>query len=222
MRVDFDDFVLDTDARELRSSGVAVHLSPKAFDLLQVLIERRPTAVSKSDLHHLLWRDTFVTDTSLATLVSELRHALGDEARRPRYVRTVHAYGYAFCAAAAASAQASASGGRFWIEWEGRQYPLNDGENVLGRAAGSTIVIELPEVSRQHARIVVSSSGALLADLGSRNSTFVGDVQITTAHALREGDEIRIGPARLTFHAALDGATTKALAPTNQKSLKEP
>src|SRR5262249_642808 len=93
----FDAFLLDAAARELRRGREPIHLSPKAFELVRTLIEARPAAISKQDLHRQLWPDTFVTDTSLATTVNELRTALDDSARQPRYIRTVHAYGYAFC-----------------------------------------------------------------------------------------------------------------------------
>lgn len=210
MRFTFDEFVLDTGARELCRSGAGVHLSPKAFELLQALIERRPTAVGKDELHRLLWPATFVTDSSLATVVNELRTALGDAARRPRYIRTVHAYGYAFRGQAiAASHPPELAGARYWIQWEDRRVPLPEGEHIVGRAAVSTIVLDWPEVSRRHARIVVSPDGATLEDLGSRNGTFVGATRIAMACSLRDRDEITIGPATLIFHTVLDGATTK-------------
>lgn len=228
MRFSFDEFVLDSAARELRRSDVAVHLSPKAFDLLLALVERRPAAVSKADLHTLLWPDTFVTDTSLATLIGEVRNALDDDARRPRYVRTVHAFGYAFCGQAVASehlpglpavarqegtvrAKAGIISARCWVQWEGRRFPLSEGENLIGRAAESAVAVDLPEVSRRHARIRVSPARAMLEDLGSRNGTFVRGERIAEPRTLSDGDEIKVGPVGLTFHVALDGATTKAI-----------
>lgn len=220
MRFNFDEFVLDTDARELRRSGAAIHLSPKAFELLQVLVERRPTAISKADLHALLWQDTFVTDTSLATVVSEVRSALQDDPRRPRYIRTVHAFGYAFCGEALACT-AGANGQNCWIQQENRTFRLVAGENIIGRAPQSAIVVDLPEVSRRHACIHVSAAGATLEDLSSRNGTFVREERITAAYPLSDGDEIRIGPATLTFHVALGGATTKAVVPAQDQRLKE-
>ena len=73
-------------------------LSPKAFDLLVLLVENRPRALTKSELHERLWPDTFVVDANLSNLVAELRKALEDDAREPRFVRTVHRHGYAFAA----------------------------------------------------------------------------------------------------------------------------
>jgi len=96
MRFRFGPFVLDTDARELLRDGAPVHLSPKAYLLLEALLENRPKALSKADLHGRIWPKTFVVETNLANLVTEIRTLIGDEPRRPRFLRTVHGFGYAF------------------------------------------------------------------------------------------------------------------------------
>jgi non-specific serine/threonine protein kinase len=93
----FDDFVLDLDARELLRAGAAVALSPKAFQLLGILVESHGRALSKADLQDRLWPGTFVVEKNLTNLVSEVRDALGDDAARPRLIRTVHRFGYSFC-----------------------------------------------------------------------------------------------------------------------------
>ena len=59
------------------SRGAAiVHVTPKAFDLLQLLIEQAPRVVEKRELHERLWRGTFVSDATLVGLVKELRRGL--------------------------------------------------------------------------------------------------------------------------------------------------
>ena len=58
-----------------------------------------PKAVSKADIHSRLWPDIHVSEPNLGNLVVELRAALGDDARRPRIIRTVARFGYAFGAA---------------------------------------------------------------------------------------------------------------------------
>ena len=211
VRFNFDEFVLDTGARELRNCGTPVHLSPKAFELLQLLIERRPDAISKAELHTLLWQNTFVTDTTLATLVSEVRNALGDDARRSRYVRTVHAFGYAFCGLArTAPDSAGVAPAAYWVEWQGKKFPLIGSQNIVGRAAECAIVVDLPEVSRRHALITVSAEGVIIEDLKSRNGTFICGERVTSPSLLHDGCDIAVGPARLTFHVALRDATTRA------------
>ena len=74
--------MLDLETRELIRGGHRVPLSPKAFDLLGILVTDRPKAISKSDLQERLWPATFVVEKNLANLVSEIREALGDDPGR--------------------------------------------------------------------------------------------------------------------------------------------
>ncbi|HEY2946186.1 MAG TPA: winged helix-turn-helix domain-containing protein, partial [Vicinamibacteria bacterium] len=97
MGVRFAEFVFDPGARELRGRGGPCHLSPKAFECLGALLERRPRAVSRAELHDRLWPKSFVAETSLRRVIAEIRAALGDDERRPRFIRTVRGFGYAFC-----------------------------------------------------------------------------------------------------------------------------
>ena len=95
MRVRFGPFTVDVETRQLLRDGSEVHLSPKAFDLLCNLIEHRPRVVEKGELLGQIWPDTFVVDAGLNVLIGEIRRALSDDARQPRYLRTVHGVGYA-------------------------------------------------------------------------------------------------------------------------------
>ena len=92
----FGDFTLDHDIRQLFLSRAEVHLSPKAFELLAVLLANRSRAVSKAELQQHLWPSTFVEETNLAGLVAEIRRALRDSASSPVFVRTVYGFGYRF------------------------------------------------------------------------------------------------------------------------------
>src|SRR5688572_27841182 len=96
MRLSFAEFVVDFGERRVFSDEHEVRLTPKAFDLLRLLIEKRPTAVAKQAIFEHLWSETFVTENNLAALVADLRSNLGDQASEPRFIRTVYAYGYAF------------------------------------------------------------------------------------------------------------------------------
>jgi serine/threonine-protein kinase len=96
MSLRFGDITFDESRRQLRRGDQSVHVSPKAFQLLGILIAETPRAFSKDELQQRLWPDTFVTEGNLASLIAELRSALGDDARKPRYIRTVHGYGYSF------------------------------------------------------------------------------------------------------------------------------
>jgi TolB-like protein/Tfp pilus assembly protein PilF len=96
MKLRFGECTLDTEERVLLRSGQPAHLTSKAFQLLAFLLEIRPRPAAKAELQEKLWPSTFVSDGNLATLVNEARAAIGDVARQPLYIRTVHGYGYAF------------------------------------------------------------------------------------------------------------------------------
>jgi DNA-binding winged helix-turn-helix (wHTH) protein len=201
--VSFGDFVLDRDTRELRRGANAVALSPKAFQLLEALVVNRPKAMSKSDLQERLWPDTFVLEKNLVNLVAEIREALGDDATRPRFVRTVPRFGYAFRHAAS---EAAADGepvrrrdARFRLVWPGGHAALTDGEYVLGRDPDLELFLDAQDVSRRHARISIAGGEATIEDLGSKNGTVVADRRLDSAARLANGDVIRVGSLELTF-----------------------
>jgi DNA-binding winged helix-turn-helix (wHTH) protein len=98
MRIQFGDFCLDGDGSELSRRGAPIHLTSKALQLLSLLIANRPAILSKKEIHRSLWPSALVDESNLSVLVSEVRTALGDDARRPTFIRTVHGYGYGFVA----------------------------------------------------------------------------------------------------------------------------
>ena len=201
MKLRLGETTFDADARQLLRAGAEVHLSPKAFDLLTVLIDHRPRALSKQELHEHLWPTTFVSDANLPSLIAELRKALHDSARQPRFIRSAHRFGYAFCGEAADVPEPAPSPKptvNCWLVMKGRRVPLQEGENVLGRDV-DVIDIQSPTVSRRHARIVVRETEVLLEDLGSKNGTAVcGNAVSGAAVCLKDGDEIRTGS--VVFH----------------------
>src|SRR5512145_2481085 len=96
MRIRFDSCLIDTDTRQVLRDGHEALLSPKAYRLLMLLVEARPKAVAKEVLCQALWPDTFVVEANLSNLVGEIRAALADSAHHPRFIRTLHGFGYAF------------------------------------------------------------------------------------------------------------------------------
>jgi hypothetical protein len=184
-----------------------------SLDLLTTLLRGRPRALSKAELRERIWPDTFVSETSLANLVAELRSALGDEARRPRYIRTVHRHGYAFCGAATEDAEASperARGGtRVRLFLRDREVALTLGTHVIGREPEAAVWIDSTHVSRRHARIVVSATGASIEDLGSKNGTLVNRARVDRVQPLSDRDEIDVGPERLVVRILRDARSTQ-------------
>ena len=208
MRTHFGPFTLDPATRELLEDGRPIHLSPKAFDVLQVLVAARPTVVPKADLHDRIWPGTFVVDANLSVLIGEIRKALADSAQTPRYIRTVHRVGYAFCgevSGAAPSPQPSGTSSRYWFAWNERTFVLSPGDNLIGRNPECGVWVDAAGVSRRHARLTLDteSGGATIEDLGSTNGTFVNETKVVAEAALRDGDLVHLGSVALTFRAWL-------------------
>jgi DNA-binding winged helix-turn-helix (wHTH) protein len=212
MRFTFSDCVIDFDGREVLREGKALALPPKAFQLLAMLIQTRPKAVSKARIHEELWPDTFVSDANLANLVAQLRSVLGDNARNPRIIRTVQRFGYAFAAPVEEVPSAVAEKRAvFKIIWGDREITLREGENILGREQDAAAWVDVHSVSRRHARILVSGDVATLEDLGSKNGTFLKGETVTVPQCLRDGDRFRIGTVEMTVRRYLGGVSTESV-----------
>jgi DNA-binding winged helix-turn-helix (wHTH) protein len=218
MRLRFGDCEFDPDTREVFRGGKPVHVSPKAFALLAVLIERRPKAISKDELHKLLWPETFVSDANLPNLVAELRESLGDDAHEPRIIRTVQRFGYAFRAETAGESARPAAPA-FRLIWGDREIALRRGENVIGRDDAAALWIDDDLVSRRHARIVIDDSGAVLEDLDSKNGTLLRGKRIRSRVRLVDEDLITIGPASMIFRVLNQTGST---ASANQSEASGP
>jgi DNA-binding winged helix-turn-helix (wHTH) protein len=212
MQMTFGGYCLDLATRQLLRGKTEVRLSPKAFDLLQVLIDNRARAVSKAEIHDRLWPGTFVTDANLAVLVAELRNVLHDRPAAPRFIRTVRRFGYAFCGQISGAADVPPITPTCWIIWSGREIALHNGENIIGRDPGATVRLDLPSVSRRHARIVVSSDRAVVDDLGSKNGTFLRKDRIERAVPLADLDELQVGSVRLTVRILSGDVATQTVA----------
>jgi DNA-binding winged helix-turn-helix (wHTH) protein len=198
MALRFGAFVFDAGARELRRDGTLVPLSPKGFRLLELLVEARPNPVPHETLYAALWPDVVVEPGNLHTLVSEVRAATSHDA-----IRTVHRVGYAFAAAGTVEDTV-----RFSLLLGGEEIPLRSGENGIGRDPRDVVVIHAPDVSRHHAKLIVSGATVMLEDLGSKNGTFLGTTRVTRCE-VRPGDEILIGTTRMRLVRVSALATTQ-------------
>lgn len=208
----FDDFNLDLETRQLRRANEVIHLSPKAFELLRFLLENRPKALAKRDLQERLWPATYVSETNLPTLIAEIRTALADSARTPRFIRTVHRFGYAFCGVAVESGTAQMANAtepaRCWLVLGSRKFALIEGVNLIGRDPAATVWLDSTSISRRHSNIRVQSGRVVLDDLGSKNGTFVRNKRIATAE-LHDGDQIRFGSVRFTLRVVSSHRSTE-------------
>ena len=205
----FAAFTLDPSSRRLTRGTVDVHLTPKAFDLLTLLVNEAPRVISKAELHDRLWPGTFVSEATLVSLVKELRRALHDRDPASPIIRTAHGVGYACAAAVEAGPAPDVSrGASHWIDVQGRRIRLLDGENLIGRDPASRVWLDVPSISRRHARILVGRDGAVLEDLGSKNRTKVGETMLTGKQRLGDGDRILVGPIALVYRTSSTGLST--------------
>ena len=215
MHVRFGPFVLDSESRELLRDRHPVALSPKALDLLIILVASRPKAVSKGELQDRLWPSTFVVEKNLAHLVSEIRDAIGDDSSEPRFIRTVPRFGYAFRETVhrtEAGPLVGRGGVSLRIIWVSGRVTLGEGEHVLGRDPNVEIYLDAPGVSRRHALIKVEAVGATIEDLGSKNGTFVGSQRVDGTRSIGDGDVITVGSVKLTVIARQTPSSTETEA----------
>ena len=220
----FGDCSVDLDARRLSRGSAPVHLSPKAFDALKMLIERRPGAVSKAELLERVWRGVFVSDGSLTRAINEIRAAVGDVAREGQIIRTVHSYGYAFVAdvreeEGARVSAASPHMASYFVSAT-RTVALRQGDQVIGRDPTSDIRIDSPKVSWRHAKITASGTVVLIEDLASKNGTYVRGIRIDSATRLGDGDEVRIGRAKFAFRIEAQPQGTETDADSSTSTTK--
>ena len=209
MRLRFGEFSLDEDGRQVFRGTETVPLEPKAYELLHLLIARRPRALSKEQILGAIWPGTFVAESTLAGVVADLRSALGDTPHKHLFIRTLHGFGYAFSGTICDEQPGpigdeqpltpAAFGSGCGLLWAGREIPLPEGEHFLGRGEGCLVRSRSVQVSRRHARITVRGARAVLEDLGSHNGTSVGGRRIHGPVELSGGDPIQVGPEVLVF-----------------------
>ncbi len=193
----FGCFEIDCQRRQLTGSAQLLHLTPKAFDLLWLLVEAAPRVVPKREIHERLWRGGVVADSTLVGLVKEIRRAL-DACSPDPVLRTAHGIGYALDLPVSRPAAASPAGGHWLIAGE-RRIALATGENVIGRDPTVAVWIDHASISRKHARLMLREGQALLEDLGSKNGTQLRGSFVKEPSPLHSGDEFLCGHLRLRY-----------------------
>jgi DNA-binding winged helix-turn-helix (wHTH) protein len=208
------DIRVDADARVISSTAGVVHLTRKAFDLLLLLLENRPNAVSKEQIYARVWPDTFVAESSLQSLIHEIRQGIDAPEGRHSWIRTIHGIGYSFCGEVFVSSVGSVASGlehpAAWLVAGSIRVPLREGENIVGRDTAELLQFEAPTISRRHARIVIGES-ITLEDIGSKNGTWVQDTRVTAPHGLSDGDVVKLGSATFTFRLARQSKPTESV-----------
>ncbi len=185
------------------------------MDLLVFLATQAGQVVPKTRLMDEVWQTEFIAESALTRAVGELRRALGESARKPRYLETITKRGYRLMATVEYLGEppvvdpvkmAALSCAVMVGE---REVLLEAGTNVIGRDPTATVRIDSTDVSRHHARIVVEGDGASIEDLDSKNGTSVWGRLITGPTRLRDGDRIGVCGVLLIFRHLPTLATTR-------------
>lgn len=197
VRLRIGDLTFDGGRRLVTRGTVPVHLSPRAFQLLELLLSRRPDAVRREEIARLLWPGDPAATAHLLPAVCELRRALHEPARAGGFIRTVPGYGYAFDGAAGAASPSGAGPGLHLLVRGRQAIALAPGVNVLGREATAAVRLVHPSVCRTHARITVDGDRAELEDVGG--GTACRGEPVREPVLLFDGDELRVGEVALVY-----------------------
>ena len=185
MRVRFGECVLDSETRQLSVGGDDRPHAAQGVPVPRAPSREPAQSPLEEQIHEKLWPGTFISDSTLTSLLVEVRDVIGDEARHPLYVRTVHRFGYAFCGRRRGGERRGRAGpARRWSCWvlqRGKRTALAPGETLIGRDPAAVLLIDDPSVSRRHARILVADGSATLEDLGSKNGTHLDDRKVESA-----------------------------------------
>jgi DNA-binding winged helix-turn-helix (wHTH) protein len=209
MRYVFGDVSLDTDVRQLQRGDAVLHVSPKALDLLIILVTERHRVVPKRELYDRLWPETFVVEANLPVLIREIRRALRDDERA--IIRTVHGTGYSVGVPVretrAAGRETAAKAYAHVVLYDNHQCPLHEGENLVGREPTAEVFLPSASVSRRHAVVTVHGDQATLTDLESKNGTFIDAKPLHSEAPLADGNVIRFGKVEVQYRRSFAGPT---------------
>ena len=189
------DWRVEPELNRVSRAGVTVRLEPRVMDVLVSLAEHAGAVVPRSTLLDAVWAAQFVAANTLTHAICEIRRAFGDDPRDPTYVETIPKRGYRLIAPVTRSARRRRSTVpcRYTVIIDGQKVPLDQGEHVIGRVADADIRIDVPGVSRRHARLRVNGWAISVEDLGSMNGTYVDGRRVDEETTLRDGAIVRLG-----------------------------
>ena len=212
------DWLVEPNLGYLTRGATTVHVELRVMDVLVCLAVHTSELVTRKHLIEDVWRTEFISDNTLTHAIAELRAALGDDAKNPAYIETIHRRGYRLLAPVSdpkSGEPANITGRSFVAVIDGdRCIPLGKGENVIGRLPWATVTIDSLQVSRRHARIVVEDDCATLEDLGSKNGTLLNGRPVNGPSTLEDGDEIALGSHVVAIQFSADATTAEEDTPT--------
>jgi predicted ATPase len=153
--IEFPPFRLDPTDELLWRGDSPVHLRPKSFLVLRHLAERPGHLVTANELLDAVWPDTVVSGEALTQVIAELRRALGDDARHPLFIQTVHCRGFRFIAAV----QPPPFGDRIFAPIARSRRAQRESRELPGREADLERLAELLLEARAGRRQIVFVTG---------------------------------------------------------------
>ena len=210
----FGEYRFQSDTGQLWFRGEEVHLTPKAADVLKVLVSHAGSPVSKGDLFASVWPDVAVTDDALTTCIQELRRVLSDDAKKPQFIETRHRRGYQFIAAvsrqAPPSPPASAGEAPLWPAASAGP-PSPPASARQARAISSIAVLPFADMSEGHDQEYLCEG---LADELINALTQVDGLRVaarTASFQFRgKGEDVQSVGRQLNVEALLEGSVRKS------------
>jgi DNA-binding winged helix-turn-helix (wHTH) protein len=222
-----EDWLVEPQLNRVSNGASSVHLEPKAMEVLLCLADHVGEVVPRRVLVDRVWSTEFITDSTLTHTIADLRRALADDARAPRFIETIPKRGYRLIADTVGGPRNEPTGrgsnpgheplavivgekvqlghraGSHFSDHVlclgDQEIPLIEPTIVFGRGQEADIQFLVSEVSRRHARVNVVNSEAVIEDLGSKNGTTVNNRAIDQPHRLRSGDAVGIGPTTMIY-----------------------
>jgi len=230
-----EDWLVEPELNRISNRETSIHLEPKAMEVLLCLAESAGVVVPRQILVDRVWATEFITDSTLTHAVADLRRALADDARAPRYIETIPKRGYRMVAEVVADGSPDPAGdqpslrrqplavvvgtsvrlgsrdllelGDHFLFLGDHEIPLLGRMLVFGRDQEADIQILVPEASRNHARLEIEPDEVTIEDLGSKNGTLVNDERIEGRCRLSSGDTIGIGPTKMVYRCLTSDPT---------------
>ena len=191
------DWTVEPSRNRVTRGDEATQLEAKVMDVLVCLAERAGEVLPRDVIVDTVWATEFIAANTLTHAIAVIRRALGDDPRSPEFIETIPKRGYRLIAPVRFDPPVGPRPGptipRFKLLVEGRARLLHDGDHVIGRVVEADIQVDVPGVSRRHARLTIRGDEAVVDDLGSKNGTFVGEQRVVGPTGVESGAEIRLG-----------------------------
>lgn len=223
-----DDCLVQSNLNRLVRGESRAQIRPRPMDMLCFRAQRQGEVVSNDEIIAAVGPKPYMAGSGLGRSIAEVRAIPGDDAAEPRYVETIVQRGYrplapvprgGLCLSAprrgqevraAPKALSSPEEHTCSLCWGERKIPLAQEEDIVGRAGEATVQLESAQVSRRHARIVVSGGRAVLKGLASKNGTYV------------RGQVVQTPVVSPTATRSSAGAISRCCAPANRRRQRRP